>query len=138
MTDPAAVQPPEQLRYARVLDWGTWLGLSLLLASFAAYVFGWVDAHVPLQRLPAVWGQPVARYLELTGTPTGWGWLALAHRSDIAGLLGIAALAGCSLMSLLAVLPIYARRGDRAFVAVCVADVAVLLVAAAGWIGGGR
>ena len=34
------VQAPEQLRYARLLDWGTHLGLVVLVLTFAAYVAG--------------------------------------------------------------------------------------------------
>ncbi len=130
MTD--AAQPREQLRYARVLQWGTRVGLAVLLASFAAYVLGLAEAHVPPAKLPEVWVHPVGRYLELTGSPTGWGWLALIHRGDIAGLLGIAILSGCSMLSLAALVPLYAARGDRAYVAICLAEIAVLLVAASG------
>jgi hypothetical protein len=132
----AAAQPAEQLRYARVLEWGARAGLLVLLLSFAAYVFGLAEAHVPPARLPELWMHPVGRYLELTGSPTGWGWVALVHRGDIAGLLGIAILAGCSVLSLLALVPLYAARRDRAFVIICLADVAVMLVAASGWPGG--
>ena len=66
-----------QLRYARLLDWGTRIGLLLLVASFAVYVSGVLPSQVPLQRLPELWHQPVARYLALTGAPTGWQWLTL-------------------------------------------------------------
>jgi hypothetical protein len=133
-----AVQPTEQLRYATLLDWGTRAGLAVLLLSFAATVFGLVESHVPAARLPELWGLPVARFLELTGTPTGWGWLALVRRGDMAGLLGIAILAGSSVLCLLALVPLYRARGDRAFVAICLAEVAVVLLAASGWLAGGH
>ena len=129
-----AVQPPEQTRYARWLDWGTRVGLGLLLLSFAAYVLGLAESHVPVARLPELWIHPVVRFVELTDTPTGWGWLALVHRGDIAGLLGIAILAGSSVLCLLALVPLYYKRGDRTFAAVCVAEVLVVLLAASGWL----
>jgi hypothetical protein len=134
----SAVQPPEQLLYASLLTWGTRLGLFVLVASFAAYVLGLADAHVPVSRLPEVWQHPVGRYLELTQSPTGWGWLALVHKGDVAGLAGIAILAGCSLVCLLALVPLYLRRGDKAYAALCLAEVAVVLLAASGWISGGH
>ncbi len=133
-----AVQPPEQMRYATWLDWGTRVGLIVLLLSFAAYVLGLAQSHVPVSRLPELWIHPVGRFLELTGSPTGWGWLALVHRGDIAGLLGIAILAGSSVLCLLALVPLYWSRGDKAFAAICLAEVAVVLVAASGWISGGH
>jgi hypothetical protein len=127
-----------QLRYARLLDWGTRVGLAALLASFAVYVSGTLPSQVPLQRLPELWDKPVARYLELTGAPTGWQWLALLQHGDVLGFVGIAVLAGCSGVCLLSLLPLYQRRGDRAFVGLCLAQVAVLLAAAAGVFGGGH
>lgn len=130
-------QPPEQLRYALVLEWGSRLGLGILLVTFAAYLSGLVDTQVAVARLPEVWRQPVARYLELTGTPSGWGWLALIAKGDIAALAGIVLLAGTSIACLLAVLPLYAARRDRLFVVLCLAN-ALVLAAAAGWSGATR
>jgi hypothetical protein len=131
-------QPPEQLLYARLLDWGTRVGLVVLLLSFAAYVTGLMQAHVPPQRLPELWGHPVGRFLDLTGTPTGWGWMALLHKGDIAGLLGIAILAGSSVLCLLALVPLYRARRDTAFVLICLAEVAVVVLAASGVLTGGH
>lgn len=134
----AVEQPVEQLRYAQLLDWGTRVGLVVLLLSFAAHVTGALRPHVPLERLPQLWTQPVGRYLIEAQMPTGWGWLALLHRGDILGLAGIAILAGCSVICLLALVPLYLARGDKAFVAICLAEVAVVLLAASGWLAGGH
>jgi hypothetical protein len=136
-TEPV-VQPPEQLRYARLLDWGTRIGLVVLVLSFASYVLGLAESHVPVDRLPELWVHPVERYLELTQVPTGWNWLALIHRGDIAGLAGIVILSGCSLVCLLALVPLYLKRGDRAFAALCLAEVAVVVLAASGVLTGGH
>lgn len=135
---PPFVQAREQLRYARLLDWGTRIGLVVLVLTFAAYMSGLTPPHVPLAQLPSLWGQPVAGYLQQTQSPLGWGWLALVPRSDVAGLVGIVVLAGCSLLCLLALVPLYWRRGDRAFVALCLAEVAVVLLAASGWLTAGH
>lgn len=139
MSEPTVVtQPEEQLLYARLLDRGTRIGLVVLLLSFAAYALGLAEPHVPLQRLPEVWQHPVARYLELTASPTGWDWVALIHRGDIAGLVGIAVLSGCSLLCLAALIPSYLRRGDKAFAFLCAAEIAVVLLAASGLLAGGH
>lgn len=135
--DPA-VQPPEQHRYATWLDWGTRAGLAVLLLSFGAYAMGLAAPHVPVASLPELWVHPVGRYLELTNSPTGWGWLALLHRGDVAGLLGIAILAGASVPCLLALVPLYLSRGDKAFAVICLAEVAVVLLAASGWLAAGH
>lgn len=137
-TPERVAQPPEQLRYARVLDWSSKVGLVVLLLSFGAYLTGLVEAHVPPERLPELWVHPVGRYLELTQSPIGWGWLSLIHLGDMAGLLGIAILSGGSVACLLALVPLYAARGDRAFVVICLAEVAVVVLAASGWLSGGH
>jgi hypothetical protein len=124
--------------YARWLAIGSRLGLAVLVASFVAYVAGWIAPLVPLQDLPRLWSQPVAQVLHSTGQPTGWGWLALLRHGDVLNLLGIALLATCSVPCLLRVAPIYARERDRAFVLLCLLEVVVLVVAASGIIGAGH
>jgi hypothetical protein len=133
--DPYAL---EQARYARWLERGTRVGLVFLVASFAAYVMGWLPAHVAPQRLAQLWGQPLNAYLAATGTPTGWGWVALLPQADTLGLLGIAWLAGISAPCLLALVPLYARRGDKTYAGLCLAVVAVLVLAASGLMAGGH
>ncbi|CAD5373719.1 conserved membrane hypothetical protein [Rubrivivax sp. A210] len=135
MTQPdGAAQPPEQLRYARWLEAGARAGLVLLVASFAALATGLLPPQVALQRLPELWGLPVADYLRQTHATAGWGWLRDLAHGDSAGLAGIALLAGCSLAALLAVLPLYLRRGERLYAALCLAQVALIALAASGWL----
>lgn len=134
----AQEQQLEALRYAQLLDWGTRLGVLALIASFAAYVFGVLTPHVPLEQLPSVWNLPVAAYLQQTATPTGWGWLALAHKGDLSGLIGISILAGCSLPPLLGLIPLYLKRLDYVYAAICVVVIAVLVLAASGILTGGH
>lgn len=128
----------EQQRYATLLSWGARSGLAILAVSFLAYVFGWMPAHVPLKQLPNVWNLPVGEYLKQTDSPTGWAWLERLGEGDYAGLFGIAWLSGCSLVCLLAVMPIYARRGDWVFVAICVIALLVQLAAASGMLHSGH
>jgi hypothetical protein len=132
------VQPPEQQRYARLLVWGTRVGLLVTLLGFAAYVSGLVTPQVPVERLPELWTLPLKDYLAQSGMPTGWDWIARVHRSDVLSLSGIALLAGCSVLCLLSLVPLYAARGDKAFVFVCLADAAVVLLAASGVLTGGH
>jgi len=134
-TDPgpkAAVQPREQLRYARWLEWGTRVGFVVLVVVFVVYVLGLVEPRVPPERLPELWTLPLPAFLAATGLPTGWGWLALAGHGDMANLAGIALLVGCSLPPLLALLPAFARRRDGVYVGLAAAQIVVLLLAASG------
>ena len=127
-----ALQPAAHLRYAGLLDGGARIGLLALAASFAAYLLGWLPPHVPTEQLPDLWRLPVAEYLQRTGTPTGWGWLALAYKGDLSNLAGIALLAGCSLPPLLAAALLYLKQRDWSCAAICVLEVAVVALAASG------
>lgn len=127
-------QPPEQLRYARWLAWGTRLGVLMLLAGLVAALTGWLPPQVPPETVAQWWGQPVAVYREATGSAAGWGWLRQLAHGDMAGLLGIALLAASAVPPLLALLPLYLRRRDRIFAALCVAEIAVVALAASGWL----
>jgi hypothetical protein len=131
-------QQAEALRYAFLLDWGARIGLIALILSFTAYMLGILTPHVPLDQLPSVWNLPVATYLARTATPTGWGWLALAHTGDLSNLIGISLLAGCSLPPLLGLLPLYLKRRDYVYAVLCALIVLVLVLAASGILTGGH
>jgi len=137
-TPPTTPQPAAQLRYALLLDWGARIGFVLLVAGFTAYLFGWWPPHVPVEQLPALWNQPLAVYLERTGTPTGWHWLALAHKTDLGNLVGIVVLAGCSLPPLLAVIALSVKQRERAFATICALEVGIIVLAASGVLTSGR
>ena len=122
----------EQQLYAKLLQWGSRFGLLILVASFAGYVFGLIPAHVPLDALQKVWSLPLHEYLARTNTPTGWAWVQLASKGDISNFIGIAILCASSLLCLLAVIPVYAKRGDWVFVALCTLAILVQVLAASG------
>jgi hypothetical protein len=128
----------EAVRYAFLLDWGTRIGLGVLLLSFAAYLFGLLPPHVPLDQLPGVWNLPVDAFLQRTGTPTGWGWLTFAHKGDLSNLIGISLLAGCSLPPLLGLIPLYLKQRDPVYAGICALIVVVLVLAASGFLTGGH
>jgi len=127
-----ATPSEEQLRYAKLLDWGAKIGFVVLVAGFVNYMLGLLPPHVPVERLPELWSLPLAEYLARTSTPTGWNWVLLLAKGEFPGLVGIALLSGCSLVCLAAVAAIYARRGDRVYAAICALEIAVLVLAASG------
>ncbi|TXT36739.1 MAG: hypothetical protein FD135_4076 [Comamonadaceae bacterium] len=128
----AQAQHAEALRYAFLLDWSSRLGVLALLLSFALYVSGLLTPHVPLDQLPSLWNLSASDYLQRTASPTGWGWLALAHRGDYSNLIGIALLSGCSVAPLLGVLALYFQRKDFVYASICATILLVLLLAASG------
>ena len=73
-----------------------------------------------------------AEYLKQTGTATGWSWLTMVGHGDFASLIGIAWLAGSSLLCMVVVLPVYIRKKDWVYVGLCIAALTVQLLAASG------
>jgi hypothetical protein len=63
---------PIELTYARWLDWGTRIGLALLIASFLAYALEIVAPHVPFDDLARSWVLPVDEYRLAVNAPAGW------------------------------------------------------------------
>jgi len=131
MTKPNQYASAEQLRYAKVLSLGVQVGFVILVVTFILYLTGALVPLVPVDQLPKYWGLSAADFAKATGTPTGWAWLSQVTRGDVANLLGIVVLASVSMVSTLAVLPIFACRGDRAHVAIAVLLVLVLAFSAA-------
>ena len=128
----AQLQKFEAALYALLLEWCTRVGLVALVVGFAAYVLGFMTPLVSLHDLPQLWNQPVAVYLQKTGTPTGWGWLALAGKGDMINLVGIAILSGCSVPPLLGLISLYLKRRDYVYAGICAVIILVLVLAASG------
>ncbi|MDL2290738.1 DUF1634 domain-containing protein [Desulfovibrio sp. OttesenSCG-928-F20] len=128
---------PEQTAYADVLFYGCWAGLGIMLITYMVYVLGILSPHVPLEQLPEYWSQPVAHYLEAAAAPTGWGWATLLGQGDFLNFLGIALLAGLSILCYLRTIPALFRKKDNIMACIAVAEVLVLLVAASGIFGSG-
>ena len=112
--------------YARWLDIGTRIGVAVLLASFAIYVFGWLDPHVPHADLARLWTLPADHYGASTGAPTGWGWLQHLHKGDYLNFLGVAVFTTITIVCYARII----RELPRLHAALALIQIAVLLAAA--------
>jgi hypothetical protein len=132
MDETARADIPEQDAYALWLGRFVKAGFALLAASFFLYVTGIVPAGIAPERLPELWGMPLDQYLAASHAPTGWSWVRRLGEGDLLTLSGVAVLNFATLACYLRVLPVFARAGRRAFVVICVVEIAVLAAAAAG------
>ncbi|MFN3481162.1 MAG: hypothetical protein ACK415_12375 [Thermodesulfovibrionales bacterium] len=122
----------EQLRYAKILDLGMKIGLLALIITFIIYLTGILPAYLPVNDLPRYWGLSVHQYLEETGIKQGWTWLGLLNKGDFLNFVGIAFLAGVTILCYLAVIPIFFRKNDKVYGIIAIIEVLVLLLAASG------
>lgn len=127
----------EQLAYASVLDSGMKLGLVVLVATFVAYVSGFVTPHVHVEDLPRYWSMPVKDYLSATGIHAGWAWVGLLGKGDFLNFLPIAFLAGTAIACYAKVTPIFFRKKDAVYGVLAVLEVLVLALAASGLLNAG-
>ena len=130
----------EQLIYANILEKGMFIGLLLLVVTFAIYVFRIMPAAVPLSEISGYWNLSVDQYLaavnqnflHLEHVPTGWSWLNLLGKGDFLNFTGIAMLSGITIVCYLAIAPVLLRKGDYAYAIMALLEAAILALAASG------
>ena len=122
----------EQLAYAKLLDFGMKLGLLALIITFIVYLSGILTPYIPVNDLPRYWGMSVHENLEATGIHPGWSWLNMLGKGDFLNFVGIAFLAGVTILCYLRILPILFRKKDTVYGILAILEVLVLVLAASG------
>ncbi len=122
----------ERLVYASILNKGMRIGLGILIVTFIIYLTGILKSHIPVNELPKYWGMPVNEYLKVTGIGTGWSWLGMLNKGDFLNFVGIAFLAGVSIICYIRIIPIYFRKNDTVYGVIAILEVLVLAFAASG------
>ena len=67
----------------------------------------------------------------------GWSWLKNVRKGDYMNFVGIAILAGLTIVCYAAIIPALLRKKDTAYLAIAIAEVLVLTLAASGILKGG-
>ncbi len=123
---------PEQLLYAKILEIGMYIGLAMVLVTYFIYVLGIMSPHVPLHEVPNYWTMNVTDYLHETDIHAGWAWVGMVHKGDFLNFIGIAMLAGVTIICFLAIVPTLWANNDRVYAVLAVVEVIILTVAASG------
>ena len=130
--DKKVLATEEQLAYAKLLDAGMKLGLLILIITFIVYLTGILAPHVPVNDLPKFWKMPVHKYLAATGIHPGWAWLGMLGKGDFLNFIGIAFLAGVTLICYARIIPILLKKKDTIYALLAAVEVLVLALAASG------
>lgn len=123
---------PEQILYASILEKGMFVGLLILLITFALYAFGIMKPYVPLDQVSQHWSMNVHEYLEHLHIGTGWSWVGMIQYGDFINFIGVAVLAGVSIICYLAIIPVLLKNNDKVYAALALLEVLVLSLAASG------
>jgi hypothetical protein len=128
---------PEQILYAKVLEWGMYVGLLLLIITYVIYLTGIVKPYLPHADVPKYWSMPVSQYLHDAHIPHGWGWITMVSSSDFLNFIPVAILAGVTIICFLCTAPVLFRRNDKVYAVLALVEAAILCVAASGILGSG-
>ena len=129
---------PEQILYAKFLEWGMYIGLLILFITFAIYTFGIMKPYIPLDEISRHWGKSVHDYLHDAQIKDGWAWLGMLKYGDFLNFIGIAILAGVTIICYLAIVPTLLKNNDKVYAALAVLEAVILTVAASGIIAVGH
>lgn len=139
VTDSQADLPtPQRMAYARVLNWGTSVGLAGLFITFVLYAVQFVPPAIPLDEVSTHWGKPLdefhrdTRIHERFGRGHIFSWLEHLHLGDFLVCLPIVLLACITMFCYAMILPYYIRQRSRLLLAIALAQLLVLVLAVAG------
>ena len=127
----------EQIIYANLLIIGVWLGIIILVTTYAIYLTGILPSHIDISVIPQLWGKGVSEFLEITHSPHGWAWLPLLTKGDFLNYTGFVLLALMTIVCYLVLVRGYIRQKNWIFAVIAVLEIVVLSVAASGILGGG-
>jgi len=126
---------PEQISYANLLFIGAWAGILVMMITYFLYVSGIFSPHVDVTVVTQNWDKGVDEFLEITHSPHGWGWVSLLNKGDFLNYLGLVLIAVLTIICYIFLIIGYWRRKDLAYLSICLIEVVVLSLAAAGIFG---
>ena len=128
---------PEQVVYANILEKGMLFGLVLVVVTYVVYVLGIIKPFLSMETIVASWTMNVHDYLHKLHIQAGWTWLSMLGYGDFLNFVGIAFLAGITLVCFAAVIPVLLKQKDRLYALLAFLEVLILGLAASGILGTG-
>ncbi len=128
---------PEQIVYAGILEKGMYLGLMLILITFALYVLGIIKPYIPVTEISKYWSLSVGQYLQTAKIHQGWWWVGMLGYGDFINFIGIAFLAGVTIICFLVIIPVLWKNNDKLYAVFSLLEAVILSLAASGMLGSG-
>jgi hypothetical protein len=122
----------EQITYANILNTGMFIGLAIIVVTFIIYMLGILPSFISPHDIPQYWSMKSKDFIHMFGAPTGWGWVSFVGKGDYLNYVGIALLAGLTVLCYAAILPILMRKKDTPVIIIAILEIAVLVLAASG------
>jgi hypothetical protein len=122
--------------YGRVLHYLVLVGFIFLGATFLVYALGLLPSYMNANRVPEVWHLPADEAVAETERPEFWAWIVNLDRADLLSLGSLAVLSATTPVGFLVLVVVFLRRRDFAYALMVALQVAVLVLAASGLVGG--
>jgi hypothetical protein len=123
---------PEQILYASILAKGMYLGILILFITFALYALGIMKPYIPRAEISQYWTMNVHDYLHHANIEPGWAWLGMLKYGDFINFIGIAFLAGVTIMCYLSIIPVLLKNNDKVYALLALLEALILSLAASG------
>lgn len=124
--------------FATIEQTGVRIGVTVTVIGFVLYTTGAVAPFLPINDLVKHWGGRVGDFLQITGLPTGWGWLGMLGHSDMLTLGGLILLSSVAIAAYFGLLVLLLRRRNHTYVVLVLLQLCVFALAASGILGGGH
>ncbi len=128
---------PEQILYAGVLEKGMYIGLAILFITYIIYIFGILDPFIALDKISHYWSMNVDDYLHEADIHAGWAWLGMIKYGDFLNFIGVAILAGVTIICYLSIVPTLLKNNDKVYAVLALLEAVILAAAASGLLGTG-
>ena len=119
-------------RYAGLLGVLSNVGMILLFTTFLLYFLGIIDSRITPEEITRLWHLDVATFHNETETAVGWDWISEIATGSGISFAALVFLAFCTLICLIALIPIYHAEKDTWYLAIVLGQIIVLVVAASG------
>ncbi|MCF8010411.1 MAG: DUF1634 domain-containing protein [Clostridiales bacterium] len=129
--------PQEQIKYANLLLYGSWIAIAILIITYTIYLSGIVSPYIDPAQMPHYWSMSAADYLHEANVSSGWGWISLLGYGDFLNFIGIVLLGSLTIIGYLTLLlRSYIRQKDIPYTSIVIIEILVLVLAASGILAG--
>lgn len=128
-----------QLAYAGILGKATTLGIALIVAGYAIYVFQLMPLSVPIDQVAGNWHLRAAEFHHtVPGAPSGWSCFSQAGKGDMLSYITLIYLGIVTMLCLFVAGIAFFREKNGVYTAISFVQLLVLIFAAAGIVSGGH
>jgi hypothetical protein len=127
-----------QLAYAGILGKATTLGIALIIIGYIAYAFQLLPLSLPIEQVAANWHLRASEFHNQLDAPLGWSCFSDPLKGDVLSYISLIYLGAVTMLCLFVAGIAFFREKNMIYTFFSFAQMAVLILAAAGVVSGGH